>query len=456
MPAVKPSSKQVGGGKIDPVRSAAVAVLLQVFEQGAYLNIALDKAIKRKEISDRGRRFLTQLVYGTVRAKLLCDHVLALRLEQPLDALPRPILAILRMGVFQGLFCQQVTPPAMVHTSVELARKYGHAGTARLVNAVLRRIPPDLASVPLPDPSAEPARYLSVRYSMPEWLVERWVDESGFDGAEVLCKAYEEQAPVTLRVNLLKIGADALEQRLNGLGWNVSRHPMIPDALEVNESPSIVRSHPFREGLFVVEDAASLLPAHLLEPREGDWVLDMCAAPGVKTTHLAQLAGGRARVAAMDIRCGKLRLVCENAERLGVSGVFPLCGDGTAPPFGRCFDRVLVDAPCSGLGTIRHRPDLKWRAAPDLPARMGALQLRLLRSAVELCKNGGVIVYSVCTFSPEETDAVVKACLADGKVEPEDGQDWLKPWRISPGLYRTNPRQGGLDSFFLTRLRKAF
>ena len=182
--------------------------------------------------------------------------------------------------------------------------------------------------------------------------------------------------------------------------------------------------------------------------------MDLCAAPGVKTTHLAQLAGGAAAVVAMDTHRGKLRLVRDNAERLGTPGIALVCGDGTQPPLAPGFDRVLVDAPCSGLGTMRRRPDLKWRVRPETPGRLAELQARLLRSAVELCKNDGVVVYSVCTFTPEETSSVVETCVKSLNVEFEDGPEWLAHWKTGPGQYRTTPLGGALDGFFLTRLRK--
>jgi 16S rRNA (cytosine967-C5)-methyltransferase len=198
-----------------------------------------------------------------------------------------------------------------------------------------------------------------------------------------------------------------------------------------------------------------MLPPHLLEPRPGQWVLDMNAAPGGKTTHLAALAEGRARIAAMDQRAQKLEWVLENVERLGIEGVAVLCGDGRRAPFRSGFDRVLVDAPCSGFGTLRRHPDLKWRLAPQDLEELAGIQRELLRSAVDLCKNGGLIVYSVCTFSRPETEGVAEAILKDGRVTPEDGPDWLERWKISWGQYRILPRKDGMDGFFLMRLRKA-
>ncbi|MDQ1256569.1 MAG: rRNA (cytosine967-C5)-methyltransferase, partial [Candidatus Hydrogenedentes bacterium] len=310
--------------------------------------------------------------------------------------------------------------------------------------------------VVLPDPTQDTARYLSVRYSMPAWLVEIWMQTYGTEAAVAACAAYDRQAPTTLRVNTLKTTREALIERLGKTGFVVTPHPTIPDALTVLDGPPPARSKFFTEGHFLLSDMASMLPPHLLEPQPGDRVLDLCAAPGVKTTHLAQLAGGQTFVVALDVHANKLGLIRENAGRLGLDGIAVACGDGTRPPVASVFDRVLLDAPCSGLGTLRRKPDLKWRVTPETPARMAALQGALLRSAVDLCKNGGVIVYSVCTFSPEETDAVVDACVAEGRVEPEDGPEWMSLWKTQKGRYRTSPQDAELDGFFLTRLRKAF
>ncbi|MDZ4861524.1 MAG: transcription antitermination factor NusB, partial [Candidatus Hydrogenedentes bacterium] len=198
---------------IDVVRDATIDVLLRVTERGAFLSDSIDKTLRRKDLSDRGARFLTQLAYGTVRHQRLSDHVLQRFLKQPLDALPRPIHAILRMGVFQAMFCRQVTFPAMVHTSVDLAKKRGHPGTAKLVNAVLKRVPQRIEDVPLPS-EEKLVRYLGVRYSLPDWLVQDWLDTFGDDVTRAMCSASAEQAPVTIRANTLKGSVDQLCARL--------------------------------------------------------------------------------------------------------------------------------------------------------------------------------------------------------------------------------------------------
>ena len=436
---------------IDPVRNAAIDVLLRVFEHGAFLDVSIDKTLRRRDLRERGRRFLTQIAYGTVRHKLLCDYVLGQLLHQPLKELPAPLRTLLRMGIFQSLFCNQVTPPALVHTSVDLAKKRGHAGLARLTNAVLRRAPERIEDVALPE---DPAERLSIRFSMPRWLVNDWVTAMGIEGAEALCIALNMEAPVSVRVNTLRTSPESLATELAKSGVFAEKRTVIPEELTFIEGPPPARSKRFQEGDFMVQDPASMLPPHLLEPQTGEWILDMCAAPGSKTTHVAALAQNDARIVACDSHPRRLRQIRENGLRMGHPGVALVAADGCRAPFAMRFDRVLVDAPCSGLGTLRRHPDLKYRISRQDISELAALQGELLRSAVALCQNQGIIVYSVCTFSTDETDEVVARILEVEPVVLEDGPTWMDTWKTNQGTYRTNPVQDGLDGFFLTRLRK--
>lgn len=197
-----------------------------------------------------------------------------------------------------------------------------------------------------------------------------------------------------------------------------------------------------------------MLPPHLLGPRPGDKILDMCAAPGGKTTHIAALADNKAAITAGDISPWRLRKVLENAERLGAKGIQPVCMSGMQPAVKGVFNRVLLDAPCSGLGTLRRHPDIKLRIRQEDIEELAAIQASLLRSAIDLCENSGVIVYSVCTFTQEETDGIIEPMLEEAPVDLEDGPEWMNKWKIKTGTYRTNPSSDGLDGFFLIRLRK--
>ena len=447
---------------VDIVRDAAVDVLLRIFDRGIYLDRAIDKTLRRKKITSRGRRFMTQLVYGTVRHKLLCDYILEPLLTQPIEKLPRPVHTILRMGIFQSLFCNQVTRPAMVHTSVDLAKKRGHAGLGRLTNAVLRRAPETLDDITFPDLQAEPARAISVRHSMPLWIVERWLEAYGYDDTEQLCASSNSIAPVSLRTNTVLTTPEKLIANLAQAGCMSSSKTDIHEEITIVTPPgeskstsfSPIHSKFFQRGHFFIQDPASMLPPHLIEPQPNDHILDMCAAPGGKTTHIAQLTSNKANITAMDISPFRLSLIDENVDRLNLSNISTVAGNGSSPPL-RCeFDRILLDAPCSGLGTLRRNPDLKWRLKPeDIPA-LAEIQNCLLRSAIRLCKNDGLIVYSVCTVSREETQDVVRSVIDEYNVRLEDGPKWFEKWKVAEGQYRILPEKDGLDGFFLTRLRK--
>jgi 16S rRNA (cytosine967-C5)-methyltransferase len=318
----------------------------------------------------------------------------------------------------------------------------------------LNRAPKALDEIAFPDPESQPVEYLSTRYSLPAWLVEKWRANFGAETADSICEASDTEAPRTLRVNTTLTTREGLLGTLKKSGVTAVAASAAPEAIHVLDGPLPTGAKAFQRGLYYMQDEASMLAGHLLAPEPGDRILDMCSAPGGKTTHLAQLAKGRARIVAMDEHAWKLGLVLENSERLQLKGISPLTADGGSPPFDGKFDRILLDAPCSGFGTLRRHPELKWRATPGLTQEMAAIQQRLLRSAVRLCKNGGLIVYSVCTFTPEETFGIAEEMVNERGVACEDGPEWLNQWKIGTGQYRILPRKGQSDGYFLTALRK--
>ncbi|MFP6583319.1 MAG: 16S rRNA (cytosine(967)-C(5))-methyltransferase RsmB [Candidatus Hydrogenedentota bacterium] len=441
---------------VDPVRDAAIDTLLRVFDKGARTNQALERTITRRgsRLSSRGRRFLTHLVYGTTRHTTLTDHVLIPLLAKPINKLPLAIRLILRMGVYQSIFLDSVTFPAMVHTSVDLAKKKGHAGTARLVNAVLNKVPQTLDEITFPDAKEDPGLYLSVRYSLEKWVCDRWVEQFGFERAEEICTASNEEAPATLRVNTTLTTRDDLLASMVKLKINAVADPLIPDAITLTDSSAPFKSKVFQEGHFYIQDPASMLPPHLLEPQAGETILDMCAAPGGKSTHIAQLTNNGAQVISNDLGGPSYWRMQENIERLQLENLSLVVSDATQLAFRGPFDRVLLDAPCTGMGTFRRHPELKFRMGPKAPRRLAKTQVTLLRSASEVCKNGGILVYSVCTFTPEETEELAKTITGELALTLEDGPAWLDKWKISKGQYKIIPGPGQLDGFYLMRLRK--
>ncbi len=275
---------------VDPVRDVAVDVLLRIERKNMRIDDSLEKSMRRKgsALSSRGRRFLSQLVYGTVRHQGLCDRVYTPFLNQPANKLPEEIRVILRMGVFQTLFCNQVTFPAMVHTSVDLAKKRAHAGLAKVTNAVLRKIPQSLEEITFPDPKSDPEAHMIVRYSVPAWLATKWIAELGADGAIEVARASAEEAPLTARVNTAIMTVELLKEILAKQNVVVTEHPSIPGAVTLEGARRIVDSKPFILGHFVLQDLASMLPVHLLEPLRDEVIADLCCAPGTKTTQIAQ------------------------------------------------------------------------------------------------------------------------------------------------------------------------
>lgn len=440
---------------VDLVRDSAVSALIRILENGAHADVTLDRILRKGKLSPRGKRFLTHLVYGVIRNKLLCDHVLRMTCDQPLDKIPVPVLMVLRLGVFQAYFSDNVTRPALVHTSVELAKRRGNIGLAKLTNAVLRKIPQQLDDVSLPDRTKDFVNYLRLRYSMPRWMVRFWMERFGEEGAEKMCAACGEQAPLTIRVNTLKTRRETLMKHLEKAGFHSVDIPGCPDGLTLSGEGNLLRSKLFQEGYFMLQDPASMLASSLLEAQAGECILDICAAPGGKSTHIAALASGKAKVIALERYAGRIGRIQENCQRMEIPGVFPVCGDGLAPPFmDGTFDRVLVDAPCSGLGTLRRHPEIRWRTTPEMHAELAVTQCALLRKAVQLCKNGGLVVYSVCTLTRQETVDVASQIASDGACVLEDAPEHYNSWKIAQGQYQTSPLDAAWDGFFLTRFRK--
>jgi 16S rRNA (cytosine967-C5)-methyltransferase len=315
------------------------------------------------------------------------------------------------MGAYQLLDLERIPAAAATSEAVALASRWGHTGTARLVNAVLRRLAAEGASVP-PQPSTDPLGHLAVVYSHPRWLVSRWLARWGHDEATRLLAVNLEPAPSALRANTLRITRDALIQELHAIGIEASPS-LTPEAIRVRGSLT-GRLALAEQGLCLIQDEGAMLVAHAVAPSPGQTVIDACAAPGGKATHLAALMGNTGRVLACDIHPRKLEALVRRAATLGATGVEAHQMD--AREIGRAWpdraDAVLVDAPCSGLGTIRRRPEIKWRAKEDDLPRHAAMQQTILAGASGAVRAGGVLVYSVCSLEPEEGPEVVRAFLS--------------------------------------------
>ncbi len=443
----------------DPLaaRALAVDVLLQVENAAAHADVTLAAALAASDLALRDRAFASRLVYGTLAWQGRLDWQLARLADRDPATLHADVRVVLRLGLYQITLLDRVPPHAAVATSVDLAKGRVRAASG-LVNAVLRRAVRERTSLPLPDPTTDPTEHLAIALSHPRWLVERWQARFGAD-VRALLAADNEAAPTVLRAPAG--GRTALITRLTAAGIACTPGRFGPDAIHVQAAdPHALPG--WSEGTFSVQEEASQLVTRLLDPRPGMRVLDACAAPGGKSAHAADLMKDRGLVVAVDHRRLGVRTIARNAIRLGLRAIAPLALDArtaaSALPHGS-FDRILVDAPCSGLGTLRAHPEIRWRRTPADLARLAAQQQRLLEAATPLLRRGGVIVYAVCTLADEENAGVVKRWLATHpELRRERAEDVLpeaaRGLVDDDGALCTLPHRDGLDGFYAVRARR--
>ncbi|MEA2137212.1 MAG: rRNA (cytosine967-C5)-methyltransferase [Solirubrobacteraceae bacterium] len=370
----------------------------RVFEQGAYADRALHR--EARGLGTRERAFAMQLAFGTVQRRLSLDHMIE-QLARPAAELDPATLAALRLGLYQLAFLDGGGAHAVVGESVELA-KAGHGGGHKLVNAVLRRAARELPRLPSDDTPAGAA----VAHSYPPWLVHLWWQQFGADDARALLRRGNEAAELALRANALVTTRAQLAAALP-----VPTHPAaeLPEGLVV-DGPFDAQAHElWRTGAFATQSRASMLVARALDPQPGERVLDLCAAPGGKTTHVAALMGGEGAIVAVERHAGRAAALERTCERMRACNVTVEVGDAARYATSERFDRVLVDPPCSGLGTVQGHPDLRWRVTPEAIEEMARSQADILRAGVAALRPGGTLVYSTCTLSPRENEHQVMA-----------------------------------------------
>ncbi len=421
--------------EVSPARACAFAVVRRVFEQEAYADRALHA--EARDLDSRERAFAMALAYGTVQRVATLDHVLAQLSDRSPKRLDAPVLAALRLGLAQLLFLDGVAEHAAVHESVQLAKRSSPRG-AGLVNAVLRRATREGAGIlaALDDRTPQAA---AVRHSVPVWLAELWWSELGAERARQLMAAVNRPAESALRVNTLLADPAAVASEL---GVANRPAPGVPEGL-ILDGPFDAHASPlWAQGAIMPQARSSMNVARALSPRAGDRVLDLCAAPGAKTTHLAALMADEGELVAVERHPGRARALQRTLGRMHVSCATVEVADAAATPAGSGrFDRVLIDPPCSGLGTLQSRPDLRWRVNPGQIAELAAQQTAILRAGAACTRPGGTLVYSVCTISRAESDDVIDAFLAE---HPEFAAD-------RPPM-RTAPDRDGTDGFFIAHL----
>ncbi|MFC4775490.1 16S rRNA (cytosine(967)-C(5))-methyltransferase RsmB [Paenibacillus sp. GCM10023252] len=457
-----------GGRKKRTPREVALDTLVRVAESGAYSNLQLNRALQDADLPRADAALATELVYGTIQRQATLDHWLGKFVAKGLHKLEPWVHQLLRMSAYQLLYLDRIPPHAAVNEAVTIAKRRGHSGISGMVNGVLRSV--DRGRAELTEASissSRPAEELALRHSYPEWLVQRWIDSYGISTAEAICRAGNEQPHSSLRVNRLRLSREEALSRLAEEQYDAAPSPAAPAGIVVKRGGNLADTIEYRDGLWTVQDESSMLVAEVVAPQAGMKVLDCCAAPGGKTTHMAELMQNKGKVWANDLHPHKRDLINEQSARLGLNNVEAITedamklGDRFAPA---SMDAVLLDAPCSGLGVIRRKPEIKWtKSLADIHA-IAKLQSSLLDAVCPLVKPGGVLVYSTCTIELEENEEQIRSFLSR---HPEFVLDLEWPEEVLQRLTEAGaidssfdgqaqllPQHYGSDGFYIARMRR--
>ncbi|MBQ7876754.1 MAG: 16S rRNA (cytosine(967)-C(5))-methyltransferase RsmB [Clostridia bacterium] len=421
---------------LSPAREAALKTLYAVEKDGAYLNIALNDIIADFKLSVLDAALCTELVLGVERNRLYIDNIISNLSTVKLKKISVWILNILRIGIYSLKFLEKIPQSATINECVKLSKRYGHQRSSGFVNAVLRKAAVSGDFLP-PEESDD---YLSVVYSYPSWMVQKWKSE-GVKNIEALMQAGNVTPPTYLRKNTLKGDFEIPE--------GIEKAPLGNNAYIYKKGGAFHGSQLQKEGYFSIQDAASQMAVEALDPKSGMEVLDLCAAPGGKSEYIAELMGNSGRVIACDLYPHKTELIDKSAERLGIEIIETLVNDAEkfVSAFEDRFDRVLLDAPCSGLGIIRRKPDIKWTKDARDCSSLAKTQYKMLRNAMRYVKKGGILVYSTCTISRMENEQMVQMFLRENKNFEALPTDYM----TDKGYCQLLPNIHNTDGFFIAR-----
>lgn len=425
---------------LDINRKTAFFTLMDVESKKSYSNIALNHHIKLSRPNSPA--FVRELTYGVLENKMLLDHIIDQLVPSGIEKVKPQDLVILRMGIYQLRFMDSVPEYAAVNESVALAKKYAR-GRAGFVNAVLRSYTKSRYSISLPDRTEDEVKYLSVKYSYEPWIVEMWLEQFNVEFVEDLLKAGNATPDTTIRLNWLKVMKKDLVEALTAKGFEVTEGKLCENALHVKGS-GLLDTAMYKSGMFSVQDEASILVSEMLEPRHGDVVVDVCAAPGGKTLAVAERMNNTGKIYASDIYKRKLAIIEDEAKRLGIKNIETKTWDATRidSSMVQKADRVMVDAPCSGLGVVRKKPEIKYKKRTEEMDLLPRKQLEILSASAEYVKPGGILIYSTCTINPYENQRVVASFLKkNNKFKKEEALQLL-------------PNINGTDGFFICKMRK--
>ncbi|MER2262873.1 MAG: 16S rRNA (cytosine(967)-C(5))-methyltransferase RsmB [Psychrobacillus sp.] len=436
------------------VRDAALTILMAVEKQQAYSNLLLHQTIEKYDIEPKDRALLTELTYGTLQHKMTLDYYLQPFIKGKLDDWVRQLL---RLSLYQIHYLSRIPDHAAVNEAVNIAKRRGHKGISGVINGILRSILRE--GVRSTEEIQDKVERLSIETSHPIWMVKRFISEYGFETTEQMLKENNEPPVTTLRVNLFKRTVEQVMHLMTQEGYVVAKSEVIPECIYLFNGQA-AKTTAFQKGFVTIQDESSMIPAYALQAEPGMSVLDMCSAPGGKTTHIAEKMKNTGKLVAMDIHQHKLKLVKENAERLGFSFIETVEKDARQASElfpEQTFDRILVDAPCSGLGVMKRKPDIKYTKSEKDFDSLKPIQLKLLDEAYTLLKPNGLIVYSTCTVDREENEGTAKLFMEKHPdMELKSFPDVVKniKQQEEEGMLQLFPQDLRSDGFFVAVFQK--
>ncbi|AFZ35136.1 sun protein [Stanieria cyanosphaera PCC 7437] len=446
-------------------RQLAFLALQEIYQKKAYTDIALDRVLRSSpELSSVEKSLTCELVYGIVRRQRTLDSLINLLGKKKAQQQPPNLRIILQMGLYQLRYLDHIPVSAAVNTSVELAKQNGLKKLAGVVNGLLREYLRQATNCdPLELPN-NPVTKIGIKYSFPDWIVETFLQQLPASEVEQLCGWFNQPAQIDLRINLLKTSLETVEKAFLDQGITTVRVPHLSQTLRLTNSAGKINQLPgYEAGWWMVQDSSAQLVTHLLDPQPGETIVDACAAPGGKTTHIAELIKDQGVIYACDLSEKRLNKVQENAQRLQLKSI-KICPGDSRNRTVQCnskflVDRVLLDAPCSGLGTLHKRPDIRWRQTLTKIGELSQLQQQLLNQAATWVKPGGIIVYATCTLNRLENEVVIESFLQshpEWQIESSVFDSPANHFATFPGWIKVFPHKHNMDGFFMVKLQREF
>ncbi|WP_257350144.1 16S rRNA (cytosine(967)-C(5))-methyltransferase RsmB [Pseudalkalibacillus decolorationis] len=443
------------------LREVATDILLQIERSQAYSNLLLNKSIQKNNLSGKDTGLLTEIVYGTIQRKNTLDFYLIPFIKKPLEKLESWVLVLLRLSVYQMVYLDRVPDHAIINEAVDIAKKRGHKGIVGFVNGVLRNVQRN--GVPSTDSISEKSKRYAILYSHPEWIINRWTEQFGEHTTREICEVNLQPPSVTARVNLIQSTVESVIDNLNDEAVITERAPLSHSGIRV-VSGQLPSTETYQSGKVTIQDESSMLVGLAMDPKPGERILDACAAPGGKTTHLSERMENQGEIIAIDLHPHKVKLIEDQMERLKLTNIETVAMDtrnAAQLMEAASFDRILLDAPCTGLGVIRRKPDIKWTKTPEDIERIQIVQAELLESITRLLKPGGLLVYSTCTIEEKENRHQIERLLGNHPEFEWDTSFYERmPKEVQPYINDTKsdlqllPHHFNSDGFYMACIRK--